>query len=375
MIQFCCYSRPTALGLFVLALWASPAAAQEVQWRPDYQAARREAVEKGRPLVLVFDTPHCFWCRKLEASTLRDASVVRVLNEQTIPLKLDGKREAYLSQVLGIRSYPTLVLAAPDGRILAVQEGFVDAVRFQQQLQRALASTDRADEMNRVYQEAVGAIAVADYPRAITLLKKVTAGGSRGQAQVKATQLLAELERQAAGRLARSKQLEDQGQFAETVAVLRDLLRLYPGTEAAEQARQRLASLPEGAASPTEQRARQARALLELAQESYDRKEYLCCLDQCEVLTANYIDLPEGAQAKALAAAIYNDTAWVAQACEDLNRRLGTLYLTLAENLLHRGQLQQAVANLERAVQITAGTPQAEAVRLRLAQLRGQSGR
>jgi thioredoxin-related protein len=115
-----------------------PLSAQEVQWRYDYTAARREAKEKQRPIVMDFGTSNCFWCKKLDASTFRDPGVVRQLNEQFIPVKIDAEREPGLAQTLRIQSYPTLVFAAPDGRILGSHEGFVEAARFSQQLSRAL---------------------------------------------------------------------------------------------------------------------------------------------------------------------------------------------------------------------------------------------
>jgi thioredoxin-like negative regulator of GroEL len=111
---------------------------QEVPWRHDYSAARREAQEKGQPLLLDFGTENCFWCKRLDASTFRDPTVVQLLAGQFIPVKIDADRQPQLALPLGIRSYPTLILASPDGRVLARQEGYVEASRLADQLQRAL---------------------------------------------------------------------------------------------------------------------------------------------------------------------------------------------------------------------------------------------
>jgi thioredoxin-related protein len=124
--------------VLVTLMTVGPLSAQEVQWRYDYTAARREAKEKQRPIVMDFGTSNCFWCKKLDASTFRDPSVVRQLNEQFIPVKIDAEREPGLVQSLRIQSYPTLVFAAPDGRILGSHVGFVEVARFSQQLNRAL---------------------------------------------------------------------------------------------------------------------------------------------------------------------------------------------------------------------------------------------
>ena len=70
--------------------------------------------------------------------TFRDPGVIKQLNEQFIPLKIDAEREPELVQILQIQKYPTLVLAAPDGTILESHEGFVEVAHFSQQLNRAL---------------------------------------------------------------------------------------------------------------------------------------------------------------------------------------------------------------------------------------------
>ncbi len=122
----------------LISMTSAGAKAQEVQWRHDYAAARREAKERQRPLVVDFGTSNCFWCKKLDVSTLRDPAIVKRLNEQFIPVKIDAERQPGLAQSLGIHSYPTLVFVAPDGRILGRHEGFVEAAHFGQQLSRVL---------------------------------------------------------------------------------------------------------------------------------------------------------------------------------------------------------------------------------------------
>src|SRR5438067_13820048 len=95
----------------VLSTQNSVLSAAEVQWRTDYNLARKEALTKNRPLLLDFGTPQCFWCQRLDVTTFRDPQVVDVLNEQFIPLKVEAARDPRLTEALRIQSYPTLVLA------------------------------------------------------------------------------------------------------------------------------------------------------------------------------------------------------------------------------------------------------------------------
>src|SRR5438309_3832880 len=187
----------------------SSAGAQKGQWRTDYNQARKEAVAKNRPLLLDFGTERCLWCKKLDATTFRDDRVVHVMNEHFISLKVDAEKDAGLTQALHIQNLPTLVIAAPDGKILSMLEGYLEAGRFHAHLQAALAGLGDSDWMTRDYQQAAQAIAASDYARAIALLKNVSLDDKNPSVQIKARQLLRDLEEQAAGMLVRAGQLEE----------------------------------------------------------------------------------------------------------------------------------------------------------------------
>jgi thioredoxin-like negative regulator of GroEL len=120
-----------------LVSFANPAIAQEVNWRHDYAAARKEATETGRPLLMDFGTEACIWCRKLDATTFRDPRVVKLLNERFIPVKVDANREMRLTQALGIDSYPTVILASAEGKVLGRHVGYADIAELNALLAKA----------------------------------------------------------------------------------------------------------------------------------------------------------------------------------------------------------------------------------------------
>ena len=372
--SFSLFLLPVAV-VFVLAFWSEPVSAQVVAWRYDYNEARHEAVEKNRPLLLDFGTENCFWCAKLESTTFHDPVIAGLMNERFIPLKVDAEKSMVLTEALGIQSFPTLVLAAPDGKILGTLEGYMDASRLHPHLQRALATASNPEWMSRDYEEAAKAVSAAEYARAIALLKSVVQDGKDRPVQVKARQLLKDMEQQAANRLARARQLEDKGQNSAALDVLAGLLKAFPGTQAAGEAGQMLSALTLRPDVKTQQRTGRARELLAQAREDYRTQQYLCCMDRCEVLAASYADLAEGAEAIQLAAEIKNNPQWMRQACESLSDRLGLLYLSLAETWLKKGQPHEAVLCLERVIQAFPGTRQAEAAQVRLAQIQGQPTR
>jgi tetratricopeptide (TPR) repeat protein len=127
-------------GLLVAALASAVAFGQGPAWRPDYNQARHEAAQKSKPLLLEFVSENCVWCKKLETTTLRDPAIAALLNEQYIPIKIDPQRDAALIQKLQITSFPTLLLAAPDGRIITIFEGYIEAEKLMTHLQAGVVS-------------------------------------------------------------------------------------------------------------------------------------------------------------------------------------------------------------------------------------------
>jgi thioredoxin-related protein len=126
----------------------APLSAQEVPWRFDYNAARKEAKEKNKPIVLDFGIDGCSPCKQLDATTFRDPAVVKALTERFIPVKVNASRDPGLAQALGINSFPTLVFAAPNGKILNQQDGYVDAAHFSRQLDQVVADGGAGPETN-----------------------------------------------------------------------------------------------------------------------------------------------------------------------------------------------------------------------------------
>ncbi len=376
--------------LLSAALADTPAA--EVEWRLEYDKARKEAIEKNRPLVIDIGTENCFWCKQLDQRTFRDPDVVALLNEKCVPLKVDAQRHATLVEALRVQSYPTLVFATPEGKILGYQEGFLEASGLQERIHKVLATLAAPPEwMTRDLQEAARAVLGSDYIRAIVLLKKILEDGKGLPVQAQARQMLQEIEQQAAGRCQQAKQLIEQGHTAEAVEHVLETVRLYSGTKAAREVGQLLVGLasrkaepspapasaappPPPASAPTPPpapRNQLARDLLTQARVAYGRKQFLTCLDRCEAIVAAYSDLPEAAEAGKLAAEIKTNPDLTKQACDQMGDRLSLLYLNMAESWLKKGQPQQAVFYLERVVQTFPHSRNAEMAQVRLTQIQG----
>jgi thioredoxin-related protein len=354
--------------LILVAFTSSAGAGDKVEWRSDYDTARREATEKNRPLFLDFGTEDCVHCKRMHQTTFRDPSVIRLLNEQFVPLKVDANREPKLAQSLRIQAYPTMILAGHDGKILGWIEGYMEVTRMVEHLQRASA-VQTPDWMARDFQEATKATGTGDYARAVALLKNIVEDGKERPLQGKAREALQEIEMQATGRLARAKQMDEKGQPLEALDLLTELLRKYAGTQAAADGSKLLASLADKPDIRSRQRARRAQEVLAQAREEFKAERYLSCLDHCQILSAAYRDLPEGKEGEQLAAEIKGDAERMAQVCEAMNDRLSTMYMSLAENFMKKGLTQQAAAYFEKVVKLNPGGAAAVSAQAKLTQI------
>jgi thioredoxin-related protein len=358
-------------SLMVLLALSGSAFAQGVSWRTEYPRALKEASDSGKPLFVNVGTENCYWCKQLDLRTFKDAELVAVINERCVPLKINASESTYLVQALRVQSYPTLVFASPDGTILKIREGFLEAPALREVLVQVLSAVGTPDWMKRDFELAEKATSESDHARAIVLLRNVVEDGKNRPVQVKARKMLEELEKQAAKHAEQAKELARKGETVEAIAAIDKLRRTYPGTPAAREGKQLVMKLASRGESSSQDRKRHAGDLLKRAREDYRSQLFTSCLDRCEILSSQYADLEEGREADKLAVDLKSNPEWTRQACEQLGERLSLLYLSLAETWLKKGQPQQATFYLERVIKMFPGSRQAEVARVRLARLRG----
>ncbi|OWK46983.1 thioredoxin family protein [Fimbriiglobus ruber] len=359
-----------AAAALVAGMTTGPAHAANppaVLWRTDYQTARKEAQEKGLPLLVEIGSENCVFCRKQDATTFRDVALVAMLNEQFVPVRIDGGHEPAFVQAMKVQMFPTTVLAGPDGKIVGFLQGYVSADQLRDHAKRAILGVTTPDWVARDLQEANKAIAGSDYTRAVSLLKGITADAKDSPARTKAVAVLAEVERSAADRVARAKKLEDVGETTAAAAELAEVVKTYAGTQAAVAAATRLS----GAASADARlRGTAATELLAAAREEYRSRRYAECLDKCDQLAAKFSDRPESKDAATLANQIKSDPDLLVVACDQLAERSAAMYLTLAEAWAQKGQTKEAVSCLEKVVQLTPNGRSGEVALGRLTSLK-----
>lgn len=342
-----------------------------IKWRTDYQAARKEAEEKRLPLFIDFVRPNCPPCARMEQYTFTDPRILATLNQKFIPLKINGLEEVGLASRLGINLFPTIVLASPEGRVAKEPLiGYMEADALHEHLQRLLASLAPSDTNRKDYENALKWEADGEYTRAITALRGILDDEKARPTHKDAGALLEKIEKRAEEHLARARDLQTKGQFIEALESLTDVRRQFSGIKASRDAADMMSTLVQNNAQiKAEHRAKRVKELLTQAQGFYKTKDYVPCLDRCEVILASYGDLPEGQQAFLLASEIKNNPEWLQAAADVMTDRLGGVWLSLADSYLKRGDVPRARFYLENVLRAFPGSRMAESAQIRLGQL------
>jgi thioredoxin-related protein/TolA-binding protein len=368
-------NRLPAVLLLLPALLAPPGMmarhAEAIDWRGDYNKAVKEAADTGKPVLIVVGTNACYWCRQLDARTLHTPEVAKLLNERFVVYKLDANRQPELANAFKVSVYPSLYFAAPNGTILAHQEGFLEADALKKKLLEVLVLAGTPEWMQRDFELAELAVSKGDTAQALKLYRGVAEDGKSRPVQVKARQRMAELEKLAQAQQKKARELAETGKTAEALAELNKLDRAYPNTPAAEQGKELLVQLM----SRTLADADPARDLLHQAKQEFHSRKFLACLQSCELLQERFPRSKEAAQAATLAAEIRSNPDWTGEAAEELSEMLASLYLSMADALALKGNPQQAIHAYERVVKMFPDSQPANLAKQRLTRLRGMTER
>jgi thioredoxin-related protein len=94
------------------------------------EEAWKVAIEKKKPLLVMFTSNNCTFCRKMIADTYSNQGVKDLLRGRTESVMAHSDHYASLIKKLGIRGYPSSLLISPEGEVLDFMEGYVDAQEF-----------------------------------------------------------------------------------------------------------------------------------------------------------------------------------------------------------------------------------------------------
>jgi thioredoxin-related protein len=125
-----------------LLLVAGTLAVQAGRWEDDFAKAKKEAAEKGLPILMDFTgSDWCIWCKRLDKEVFSTSEFKKYARKNLVLFVADFPRQSQLpkktsaqnkelAKTYGIRGFPTVVLVDADGKEIArtgYQEGGGDA--------------------------------------------------------------------------------------------------------------------------------------------------------------------------------------------------------------------------------------------------------
>lgn len=116
-----------------------------IPWTRDYRAALDSAESRNQPVLAYLFTDWCGYCRRMEAETFTDASLIQEMASRYVWLKLNAEKDSdgiALRRKFAISGYPAILILDSSGEELERVQGYVPAKRLQTMVPELLSSPD-----------------------------------------------------------------------------------------------------------------------------------------------------------------------------------------------------------------------------------------
>ena len=95
-----------------------PNRAGEIGWREWGDAAFAEAKAADKPILLAISAVWCHWCHVMDETSYSDDEVIRRINADYIPVRVDNDQRPDVNRRYNLGGWPTTAFLTPDGEIL-----------------------------------------------------------------------------------------------------------------------------------------------------------------------------------------------------------------------------------------------------------------
>ena len=95
-----------------------------IKWNEDFQSAISESKKTNKNILLYFSTSWCYYCNKLDSETFTNQDIQNIINNNYIPVKVDGDTNPELCSRYNVLGFPTMVIIDSNEKKLKFIEGF-----------------------------------------------------------------------------------------------------------------------------------------------------------------------------------------------------------------------------------------------------------
>ena len=112
-----------------------PNTAHEIHWQEWGAAAFEQAQLEDKPVLLSISAVWCHWCHVMDETSLSDPEVVRLVNRDYVPVRVDSDQRPDVNARYNMGGWPTVALLTPEGDVIAGYT-YMDSSRLRTVLER-----------------------------------------------------------------------------------------------------------------------------------------------------------------------------------------------------------------------------------------------
>lgn len=90
-----------------------------IQWFEYGPEAFNKAATENKPILLAISAVWCHWCHVQDKTTYSDPEVVRLVNRDYVPIRVDNDKRPDVNRRYNLGGWPTTAFLTPDGDIIA----------------------------------------------------------------------------------------------------------------------------------------------------------------------------------------------------------------------------------------------------------------
>ena len=95
------------------------ATAPQINWMTWSKAAFEQAAQEKKPILMDISATWCHWCMVMDEKSYADPEIIRLINENYIPVRVDADRRPDIVNRYSAGGFPTTAFLLPNGDVIA----------------------------------------------------------------------------------------------------------------------------------------------------------------------------------------------------------------------------------------------------------------